>query len=79
MVTVIKSYNTNEVLEYRERKYQQFLHYYKTTVMNVDEIFRLIGFTNIRNSTVTYIRNRLREEGYNSMKRAGCIRRGVWL
>lgn len=79
MSVIIKSYDSNQVLEYKERKYQQFLHYYKTTDLRVEEIFNLIGFTNIRNRTVQYIRNRLREDGYNSFKRAGSIRRGEWL
>ena len=79
MSVSIISYNSTEVHEYKEQKYQQFLHYYKTTTMNVDEIFRIIGFTNIRNRTVQYIRTRLREDGYNSMKRAGMIRKGDWL
>ena len=79
MSVEILSFNSHEVHEYKEQKYRQFLHYYQSTDLKVDEIFRLIGFTNTRNSTVQYIRTRLREDGYNSMKRAGSIRRGDWL
>ena len=75
----ILSYTSIEVHEYKEQKYQQFLHYYNSTDLKVEEIFRLIGFTNTRNSTVQYIRTRLREDGYNRMQRAADIRRGEWL
>lgn len=77
MITV-KTYTSNEVLEMKERKYQQFLNYYMNTNLLISEIFDIIGLSNKRNSTAKYIRNKLRKEGYNSFKRANSIRKGEW-
>ena len=79
MVVEVKTYTSKEVLEYKERKYQQFLTYYFSTDMKIDDIFRAIGFNNDRNSTVKYIRNKLKSDGYNSLERARSIKNGNWL
>lgn len=79
MPITVKTYTSNQVLEYKERKYLQFLDYYKKTNLGVEDIFRAIGLTNNRNATVKYIRTRLKREGYNSLTRAGLIKKGEWV
>ena len=46
----IKTYTSKEVLDYKESKYHQFLQYYHTTDMRIEDIFRAIGLTNNKNS-----------------------------
>jgi len=76
-ITIIE-YNTEERLNYREKKYQQFLKYYLETDLRINEIFSVIGVNN-RNSTARYIRRQLKKDGYNSYKRIGSIHKGEWV
>lgn len=70
--------SSQEVQSYRESLYQRFLHYYLETTLPVAEIFKVLGLPN-KNSNVRYIRNRLKEEGYDSLKRMWSIKKGEWL
>lgn len=74
----VKQYNSNNVEEYKLKKYDEFLYFFKHSEFPVNEIYKLIG-VNITNSTGRYIRKRLRKEGYNSFKRIAKIHKGEWL
>lgn len=72
------TWTSKEVADYRERLYQRFLSYYRDTDLPVAEIYKILGLPN-KNSNVKYIRNRLKEDGYDTLKRTWSIRKGEWL
>lgn len=74
----VVQFTSSEVEEQKELAYQQFLKYYKETDLKVNEIYKLLGLNN-RDSTTRYIKSRLNDEGYDTLKRSGLIRRGKWL
>lgn len=74
----VHTYTWKEVEAYKEQKYQEFLKYYNETTLTVAEILKTIGLCE-RNRTATYIRQRLRKEGHNGVKRYILIRKGEWL
>ena len=70
--------SSHEVQNYRENMYQRFLKYYLETNLPVTEIYKILGLPN-KNSNVKYIRNRLKEDGYDTLKRMWSIKKGEWL
>lgn len=78
MSITVKTYSWQEVQEYKEKKYVEFLKYYHDTEFTIAEILKIMGLNN-RNSTAVYIRKQLKNDGYNSYKRQAKIKKGVWI
>lgn len=76
MIKVVQ-FTSKEVESQKELKYQQFLKYYNETSLSAGEIYKLLGCNN-RDSTSKHIKKRLKEEGYDTLKRSGLIRKGLW-
>ena len=74
----IVTFTSKETEEYRQKKYVEFLKYYFDTDLKISDIFKCVGL-NSKNSTMKYIRKRLKSEGYNTYLRGWSIRKGEWL
>lgn len=78
MTIKVKDFTTEETMNYREKKYQEFLELYFNTELKVSDIFEKIG-VNRHNQTGHYIMSCLKKEGFENTRRWGLIKQGVWL
>lgn len=78
MTIKVKDFTTEETMNYRENKYQEFKKLYFTTELKINDIFKRIN-VNRHNQTGQYILFCLKKEGFENDKRGGLIRRGEWL
>ena len=77
MITV-RTCKSSEVIDYRSKKYTEFLNYYLNTDMLIKDIWSAIG-VNRKNGTAKYIMRRLKADGHNSDIRRGKINKGEWV
>lgn len=77
MITV-RTCKSSEVINYRDKKYDEFLDYFLNTNIPVKDIFRKIGL-NKTNATAKHIREKLRKDGYSSDERWQKIKFGKWV
>ena len=75
---VVKEYTSSEVMDYRAKKYNEFLNLFLNTDMLVKDIWLAIDVAH-KSRTANHIRQQLKHDGYNSDIRRGKICRGEWL
>lgn len=78
MTIKVKDFTTEETMNYREKKYQEFRKLYFNTELKVSDIFEKIG-VNRHNQTGHYIKSCLKKEGFENTWRWGLIKQGKWL
>lgn len=78
MTIKVTDFTTEETMNYRENKYQEFKKLYFTTELRINDIFKKMG-VNRHNQTGQYILSCLKKEGFENGERGGLIRRGEWL
>ena len=78
MTIKVTEFTTEETMNYREKKYQEFRELYFNTELTINDIFKKMG-VNRHNQTGHYIMSCLKKEGFENDKRGGLIRRGEWL
>ena len=77
MITV-RTCKSQEVTDYREKKYNEFLNLYLTTNIPVRDIFKKIGVNNT-NQTAQHIRKSLRRDGHDASSRWQKIKKNKWV
>lgn len=74
----VRTFTSKETQNYKEEKYKLFLKYYFETDLPIREIYKILGLP-AKNSAVKYIRNKMKQNGYNSNHRYNQIIKGEWL